>query len=516
MSISSPVPRSNARRQRLPWAVLGLVGGLLIFAAGMYRLLDLRFDVGDIYPPYSTLRSDPLGAKVFFESLREIPGVSAERNLRPLASIGVPAMSPPGADHGEARFTCFVVGADTSEWPYLFERRATERLESILARGGRVVITFRSITRQLTAESLDYAREKHEAPDKPADTPKKKREKERHERHEQRARAKARAAEPDLAARWGIDFRRSGPSGSITNAIVSVFKQGVPAASPSPPPSPTPVNRDHDTDAQAAELARTGKAAPVQQAAPAAGDPPVPSEADTVPWRTAADFKLDDKAATAAKWQAWYRRADRPVIVARPYGTAGGEIVLVSDTYFLSNEGLRADAHPALLAALVGRGQRVLFDESHLGVAEHPGLMTLARRYRLQGALAALGLVVALFVWRSAVSLVPPRPAASTADDPFAATPTGREAAAGFLNLLHRGVLPRELLSHCLTRWEQNLAPGSALPADVRYTATAANTAKVRRATEEASAKGSSNRSPAAVYRAACAALRAGRVEGRR
>ena len=120
------------------------------------------------------------------------------------------------------------------------------------------------------------------------------------------------------------------------------------------------------------------------------------------------------------------------MIVARPFGVRGGELILCGDSYFLSNEALRAEPHPPLLAALVGPARRVVFDESHLGISEHPGVVTLARRYRLQGALGALGLLAALFVWRNVVSLVPPSPGA-TDGDVSAAAVLGRDGATGFL-----------------------------------------------------------------------------------
>ena len=42
---------------------------LITFCYGVAHLLVLRFQTGDVYAPYSTLRSDPLGTRVLFESL---------------------------------------------------------------------------------------------------------------------------------------------------------------------------------------------------------------------------------------------------------------------------------------------------------------------------------------------------------------------------------------------------------------------------------------------------------------
>ena len=51
--------------------------------------------------------------------------------------------------------------------------------------------------------------------------------------------------------------------------------------------------------------------------------------------------------------------------------------------------------------------QRVIFDESHLGQRESPGLMTLARRYRLGGVIATLALLAGLVIWKSVSTLAP-------------------------------------------------------------------------------------------------------------
>ena len=141
-------------------------------------------------------------------------------------------------------------------------------------------------------------------------------------------------------------------------------------------------------------------------AQPVAGGPW--TGAGDVSWHSVLGFDPDTREAHAAGWHTLYRRGDRPVIVARPVGDKGGELILASDSYFLSNEALRAEPRPGLLANLVGPARRVIFDETHLGIAEQPGMMTLARRYHLQGGLAALGLLAVLFLWRNVVSLVPP------------------------------------------------------------------------------------------------------------
>ncbi|MGD2272538.1 MAG: hypothetical protein PVI06_19215, partial [Desulfobacterales bacterium] len=56
----------------------------LIFCYGVVHLFLLRFETGDIYTPYSSLRSDPLGTRALFESLAQLAALSVRRNFRPL------------------------------------------------------------------------------------------------------------------------------------------------------------------------------------------------------------------------------------------------------------------------------------------------------------------------------------------------------------------------------------------------------------------------------------------------
>ena len=58
-----------------------------VFLAGVVQLFLLRFAGGDVYPPYSSLRSDPFGTKALYESLERIPGVTVTRHLKPIEAL---------------------------------------------------------------------------------------------------------------------------------------------------------------------------------------------------------------------------------------------------------------------------------------------------------------------------------------------------------------------------------------------------------------------------------------------
>ncbi len=53
---------------------------LLSFTVGVAHLFILRFQAGDVYPAYSSLRSDPLGTRAFYESLENLGDITLRRN----------------------------------------------------------------------------------------------------------------------------------------------------------------------------------------------------------------------------------------------------------------------------------------------------------------------------------------------------------------------------------------------------------------------------------------------------
>ena len=140
------------------------------------------------------------------------------------------------------------------------------------------------------------------------------------------------------------------------------------------------------------------------------------------------------------------------MIISRARGN--GTLVLASDSYFHSNEALRQDRVTPLLAWLAGDNARVVFEETHLGSELSPGIMTLARRYRLHGLGAGLLLLAGLFVWRGATSLVPRAEEIAPDDGEIV---IGKDSAAGFVNLLRRAVPPADLIPLCLAEWRKTV-----------------------------------------------------------
>lgn len=64
--------------------MLVLLATLGLLAAGLARLFELQFSGGEGYPPGSSLRADPEGSMILYESLRALPGLKVSRGDEPL------------------------------------------------------------------------------------------------------------------------------------------------------------------------------------------------------------------------------------------------------------------------------------------------------------------------------------------------------------------------------------------------------------------------------------------------
>lgn len=63
---------------------------LLVFGWGLWQLFTIRFETGDVYPPYSSLRADPLGTKALHDGLEATGTIRVGRNFRPLERLSDP------------------------------------------------------------------------------------------------------------------------------------------------------------------------------------------------------------------------------------------------------------------------------------------------------------------------------------------------------------------------------------------------------------------------------------------
>lgn len=331
---------------------------------GISRLFSWRLDAGDIYPPYSSLRADPLGVKAWHDSLNLVPGIEARRNYQSLTR----QKPAPGA-------TWVYLGLEQDDLVFAAKEIKSE-FETLTAAGDRLVVGFLQSTASLPGTN--------------------------------------RTTFTRLArmARFGTNKPPRGIEGAWTFHL-----------------NAWPHNATNQlTDAETATCE-------IQ------GDLP-----RRLPWHSTLYFDQ-----LGPQWQVLYTCRAKPVVIERTVGP--GSVVLLADSYLLSNEALRANKQPALLAWLNGPHPRTIFDEAHLGISEEPGIGALMRRYRLHGVALVLVVLIGLFVWQRTCTLVPPH-AEETAHDWVA----GKDAATGFTNLLHRNLRPRQLIPVCLEEWKRTVA----------------------------------------------------------
>jgi hypothetical protein len=383
------------------------------FVLGVFKLFLLRFEAGDVYPAYSSLRSDPLGSRAFYSSLENINGARVSRNYHRLQQIEF-----------NKNTTFFVIGSSvfdagsvSAEWFDMFER--------LTDAGGRLVFSFLPLEK------------------KPANW------------------RMSGCAEPEPEA---TDSDNTGQK----NASGNKQKRSKPPVSENAPDVPAKVKKksEEGTVPYVAENPRDcfslkekwglsfafgekppDKAEKVRYDPPGANRKGLPQ---TISWHTALYFDdLDDA------WQVIYAADGRPVIVEKSYGS--GTLAISADSFFFSNEALRSERHPALLAWTLGRSATVVFDETHFGIFKNPGVLSLIKKYRFQWFIFAVAVLAVLFIWKNTVYFVPPpkRSPAQPGEDFI----SDRDSTQGLISLLRRNIPSRQLLQVCVREWERTIQP---------------------------------------------------------
>lgn len=114
-------------KSRTSWFTLLLVLG---FLAGAGWLLALMFSSGNAYPPYSSLRNDPLGSRLLYESLKKLPSRQVSRDFE-----------APGSRTWEDASLHLYLGARATGWTALSPELASHLVEALRG-GGTVVLAF--------------------------------------------------------------------------------------------------------------------------------------------------------------------------------------------------------------------------------------------------------------------------------------------------------------------------------------------------------------------------------------
>jgi hypothetical protein len=412
------------------------------FLAGMSHLMALRFERGDVYPAYSSYRSDPIGARAFFESLERLEGIRVTRNLRPLSSLGP----------GNAA-TLFFIGAGLRSVNTI-ELKTAQALDDFMMGGGRVVVAIRA--------AADQSRDRRERPgpvgsEKGAGpTP------------------EVPAEDAETSAGDSESVRRSGDSDSEAPPEEKSPGGAIPAQ---------PVYTDLKTRWGIVVESGSGSSDDADDGSIGYAASPSGRLPGGLTWNSSAYFShLSDA------WKPLYTANGECVMAERDVGQ--GSLVMATDAYFLSNEALKSDRRTDLLLYLIGASRVVIIDETQHGIHKRQGVIGYLRHHQLHWVVIALLCVAALFVWRNALPLVPvdqPRPGQS------AAAAETRNSAQGMTNLLRRSISPQRLLGICFDQWHQSFEN------DLRY--PRARREKARRIVERAE-KGEGSSDPVSHYRA--------------
>ncbi len=382
------------RRAGLWLIVGGLMLGLFLGVAGLYRLRVAR---GDVFPEYSSLRADPLGVRAMHDGAGLLPGRESVRWLRPLERLQAGAgdvVFVAGLRRGSGR------SPEDDGWAAL-DRAAVA--------GARVVVAWRAEAAQ--PEDWNTVREmrtdpwlKPEVKPKEA-TPKKDVEAGSKEKNDN--------ATPS---------RKGGKFPSLDNEAL-------------------PVHASDFERRWGFRLARRELVKRVEDADAVRGeDAPALWPATLPRWQS--DLFFMPRAGDG--WKVLYRRGAEPVMVVRTRGA--GSVMLLADSFLLSNEAVQRERATPVLAAVLGDARRVIFVESHLGVEVESGVAVLARRYGLGGAALTALVLAGLWIWRRATPLAPILP--EDEEIRLSLTPT-----AGLEALLRRAVTPAKLFTACLDAW---------------------------------------------------------------
>src|SRR5262245_20527980 len=211
-------------RSRLPILLLGF--GLAAFALGIVHLFKLRFESGDVYPAYSSLRTDPLGTRAFFESLGLTPGVSARRDLSTANRL------PDGKGT-----TYLHLAGRVTDWDELPESLFKE-IDAFLARGGRLVIAFLPETRDPSRNILSEIKQ--------AETKNERRAKPDKKQRQPKDETEGYLRMASVKRRWGIEFAfvdlPQGEQG-VYESVPVRRSAGPRGAGPSNPPDSRPASQ---------------------------------------------------------------------------------------------------------------------------------------------------------------------------------------------------------------------------------------------------------------------------------
>ncbi len=389
-------------------ASLCLLGALFCFS--IYYLIQREFDEGQVFPAYSSFRSDPLGTKAFYEALDEMPGIEVRRNYRILP-----------ADPDSLSKAVFIFGMKKSSLSYVLPSQA-RHVEQHVMEGWRLVIAFPAVTSRFNKRF------------------------ERDEQKEEEAEAVSEDEEEEFSGEGQAD------------AATEVTPEG------ESPPSEKEL--EHEEEPETDEKDKKGGTLPESikpvsllekwgvkvRVNPALDGEYPPAEFSgaiqagmMTPWYSNQSFELTDD----SPWQVMARVAGEPVLIERKLGK--GTMVLMTDTYLFSNEAMAGERKTDFLLWALSGYSSVLIDEYHHGIAKRQGITSLIIKYRLHGVGASLLILLILAIWRSGLERGLRHGPPNREEDII--YPQASDSHNGMINLIATHLNTRTLGRHCAEAW---------------------------------------------------------------
>ena len=379
------------------WGIFALL--IIFMIAAFSSIMEMRFSPGDIYPHYSSKRSDPLGTRAFYESLEKMEGMEVSRNVVSLQQIK-------GLDNDT---TLLLLGLQRSALLALRANDESPIIEAV-SKGMRLVIvlnpSFVPTLREEGGEDRNWFERREQA------------KKDMEEGDEESEDSKKEKAEEENITEDDESFLNYVGFNLIVPEQFERPEQGWEVSR---------AEFEGEDGKKALSLAYPEK---------------FPN------WYSQFRFKN-----LGEMWTKVALVEGLPVVVERAYGE--GKIVIASDAYFSSNESLWEGANTSFLWWLIGGKSKVVFDETAHGSRENGGIMKLIRRYRLHGFFIGLFIFLALLAWSSGSSLVPGDEGMDLGLATGGEAVSGEDASSGLIRLLRRSIPPREMLDRCAEVWKQ-------------------------------------------------------------
>lgn len=383
------------RKWTIRWIAMALVAFLFCSVIGLFQM---RFDQGDIFPAYSSLRADPLGLSVLYESWSGLPGHSVRQDFTATLKD----------DQGKGK-ALLLLGTDLASLRFS-NREESDTFKRFLETGGVVLLGQ-------AAHPTGRGNEEKDGESNPEKRP-------------------TQSKKPSDS----VDPTQESKDGEKSIPIRKGVRDAVPAMRNGQGQRLVDLLNFQVNDRPLAidEKDRTV----FVPATNSSSSHPLP------PLTVHSGFYLQSP---TNAWRPLYLARGLPVVMERAVGR--GRIVVLTESYWLSNEAMQQDRNSAFVAYLLGGVTDLILDESHLGIVSNPGISELIRKYGLHGLVMSLILLAVLFIWRNSTSLVPPF--IHDASEGPGRWVAGRDSGAAFANLLRRSVSASDLISVCVASWSE-------------------------------------------------------------